>query len=603
MAAEPATALMKPSGIRPNGSRHTVKITIISLSGIRVRMNSPNETIDNGVVLGSNGAFEEASTTQRSDICAASSSCTPHSDAQSSPQHLFDQLGVSLSQSCSPRHSTLQKPALSAEQDPTNFSVSAAVSFSGSFPPESMQVLSSSVCLETGRLIVESEPVLKYGEDIADRGVSPPTMLANGKFEHKLMATWDPTPPIDTVSPIETGASDGSEGAISSASSRLSSKSRRRRSRTAAFRISRSISTSQAHMTALLTHRPETVDNLCDENLNVMKSTFSSDNELKASGTARSSLFPTFEETDRSKSPKSLGIQCCKGEELSLVHVSSAMGDRKNASFDDISQGKEQIIQGSRASSSLIPINSPSSGTSGLPDIIEINVHLFVGREMASNVDGDSGGAILSVRDTTKDALDPIGGVAHVVLYGNDLASEGSHTLDLPVRTRAKPFPSSDSTTPAVHNTSHPIVDLGGDATIRIMVEVSADESMISRDTRRDNLIEWTFSGSSTIVREAVEAGKEEADGADIVSIERLMEAGRKADCSESNLDADGNNAGVHAETDIFCGGFSVFKEIFSRQSFLRCVDTCDDNAMVYAAEDNNSMASTIDTVYSKIVF
>lgn len=494
-------------------------------------------------------------------------------------------------------------------------------------------------------MIVESDPILRHGEDVADHSVHSVRHSPDGTVAHYLVAKWDGAEPIEGNTGTCSSKSGMAEQSEKSADKNVdgisadSSKSENwRRRRAASIRRMGSSMSSQPHMTASLQHRPENGETrlyrppdsppphnvshsdhpapprenggandrrkLCsleEEELTKQKS-FSdvkvvSSDELDAKEPMR---LPDLDGTDASSSPKSSD---CTGGPGSAADTHSFRAVVCRSPPPAERKGLE--LPPSANTTPAPPV------AADLPDIIELNIDLLVGRDTASRVDGDSGGMLHPLESHAEQAPHPISGVAHLVLFGDDLAAEGSRTLDLPVRRRSPAL----GATPVVSNRkvsesekAHTLVELGDDARLRVMVEIVSPVVKESYDDAPETSIQWTLSGASA----AVAAGEEEADDED-VSMAKITDEDQAYTSSEL-LATDGAmgrrgraDEGI-PRTGMFCAALPDVVGIlgaFSKKCIINCVDHCDDDALVYVndGDEGDSMASTIDTVYSKIMY
>ena len=598
--------------------RKTVKLTVLSLSDIQVRVPPP-EPLEQ-IIVGEGGAYyackeKEEKSSSEEDTITNDAQCTDRIIAPTLPQHLqplFDKVGLGLDAS-SPRNRQKQQHHYKG-----NLSLSASVSFSGSCPPEHMHVLSPSLCSRTGRMVVESDPILRHGEDVADQSVHSMKHNPDGTISHFLVAKWDGADAL-----VDDGDTERIDKGVDGVSADSSKSENWRRRRAASFRrmgTSSSIS-SQPHMTASLQHRPDDgatrlysppptplspsdqptparvpsdVDGKVLSSLDEegqmqfshsgLKVPHVSSDKFDTKQSARQ--LPGLDETDESSSPKS-------SKSSADIHP-----------FPRILRGVSPPPPARRVVTSP-PIPPAPPVAADLPDIIELNVDLLVGRDVASRIDRDSGGMLQPRIPDSHGVCHPIGGVAHLVLKADDLAIDGIHTLDLPVRRRPPGLGTAQCVSSKnileTENTL-PLVELGDDSLLRVKIEVVSPIEVES--TQDESVIQWTLSGASA----AVAAGKEEAYGED-VSVAKTFDDDDQVNTASDILATDVAKADERIpRTGMFCAALPGVLDMWgnlTKKCIVNCVDHCDDDALVYVNDNDGdeSVGSTIDTVYSKIMF
>ena len=587
--------------------QRVVQLTVLSLSDIRVRVpSSPHSSVEQ-LTVGEGGAYHSC----KEKLPAVTAS----HNVGSSIQPFLDKVGLGLNGSVGASNAAslgeLQQSQINANQR-GNLSLSAAVSFSGSCPPQHMHVLSPALCSKTGRMIVESDPVLRHGEDVADHSIHSATHEADGTIAHVLVAKWDGADADADDSITGDGQrndiSDNETAGTGGTASIESSKSEHwRRRREATFRRMGSGSNiSQPHVTVKLHHRPTTA----------------SDDSNSDRGSMSPLKLPPFHTcNDRATNREECQQQQqLRGEEEDQKATSPEGKNEDDANIFRIADGASvptvlrvpsplpSPTRGSRPTSPALSDFGTSTKaalpvSANLPDIIELNVELIVGRDLASNVDGDSGG-ILQPHDNSG-SLQPIGGIAHLKLFPKDAPEGGSSILELPVR--KMPQSAAGIAAPTASKNKHPLVELGDNALLRVRIEIDSSISdLASRDDDDDDpsAIQWTLSGASAAVR----AGAEEANGEE-VSMAKLAD---DDDATASDLLAsDGatrrRGMGARRVPGAFCSGLSDISEMweaFTKKVVLNCVDHCDDDALVYVNEDGgDSLGSTINTVYENIMY
>jgi len=606
--------------------RKTVKLTVLSLSDIQVRLPPP-EPIEQ-IIVGEGGEYF-ASKPKRPTSSSEADADTSTNDAQcansiiapSLPQHLqplLDKVGLGLDAN-SPRNRQKQQQ----QNERGNLSLSAAVSFSGSCPPEHMHVLSPSLCSRTGRMVVESDPILRHGEDVADRSVHSVKHSRDGTIAHFLVAKWDGA---DAALVGKTEQLDKSVDGVSADSSKSENWRRRRAASFRRMGTSSSMS-SQPHMTASLQHRPDDgATTLYNPSCNTSspsddstparvrsdiggKTLYNLEEEehLKTSGTCSdinvahqssdeidpkgSTRLPCLDETDESSSRKS-------SKSSAGTHPFPRVLRGVSPPPPDARKRRGMILPRAANTKPAPPV------AADLPDIIELNIDLLVGRDVASRVDGDNGGMLQLL-----DPQDPIGGVAHIVLKADDLATDGIHTFNLPVRRRSPTLgtaPHDLNKNVLDADSTHPVVELGDGALLRVRIEIVSPSVQESDFDDDEKAIQWTLSGVSA----AVAAGKEEADGED-VSIAKTFADDDQVNTASDILATDVANRGTDERiprTGMFCAALPGVLDMWgalTKKCIVNCVDHCDDDALVYVndGDGGDSIGSTIDTVYSKIMY
>lgn len=609
--------------------QRVVKLTVMSLSDIRVRVPPTKSSVEQ-ITVGEGGAYhmcKEKRPTPTAGMGGGFSSVSPL------PEHFqpfLDKVGLGLN--VGSNYLTTSEDMQQSEIHPDqrgNLSLSAAVSFTGSCPPQHMHVLSPSLCSKTGRMIVESDPVLRHGEDVADHSIHSATHEPDGTIAHVLVAKWDgavATEDFSTADGQRNDISDSETAATGGAVSTESSKSENwRRRRESSFRRKGSSTVSQPHMTVNLEHRP-TIDS---GSAKVYSTT--------ASNSVRNSMSPlqlppTHSSRNRiERENRSQQQEEERGEEAD-EEVDILEG--KNENDDDVFWTTEGdslplVLRGipspppsptngsSRPTSPIlddlaVPTKPAPPVSNNLPDIIELNVELIVGRDQASNVDGDSGGMLQPQENAG--SIQPVGGIAHLKLFPKDMPVDcSSSVLELPVRKKSQPSTAYIRALSEVSNGSHPIVELGDNALLRVRIEIDSpkpDTTPRDDDANGSSAIQWTLSGASA----AVKAGVEEADGEE-VSMAKLADASKDQgnDMTVSDLLAsDGatgrRGTGAQRVPGAFCSGLSDIGEMwgaFTKKCVLHCVDHCDDDALVYVNDGGggDSLGSTIDTVYENIMY
>ena len=606
--------------------QRVVKLTVLSLSDIRVRVPPTDASVEH-LTVGEGGAYHMCK--EKRPTAAVGGSASPL------PQHFqpfLDKVGLGLNggSSNNPTASgNMQQSEIQPDQR-ANLSLSAAVSFTGSCPPQHMHVLSPSLCSKTGRMIVESDPVLRHGEDVADHSIHSATHEPDGTIAHVLVAKWDgegaAEDSIVDGQRNDIASSDSETAATGGAVSTESSKSEHwRRRRESTFRRKGSSAVSQPHMTVNLEHRP-TIDSGAAK-------VYSATTSSNPAGNSMSPLqLPPVHgacvegEEGLQRQEKERGEECDDADTLEGREGKSdanVFRTEDGGSLPLVLRGipspPPSPTKGSRPTSPIMDNPTvyarPAPPVSNnLPDIIELNVELLVGRDLASNVDGDSGGVLQPLDNAVP--VQPIGGIAHLKLFPKDMPPSGgsSSVLELPVRKSSQQNTARKRALAEVSsNNRHPLVELGDNALLRVRIEIDSPKlDMASRDDDANggSAIQWTLSGASA----AVKAGVEEADGEE-VSMAKLADASKDQgnDMTVSDLLAsDGatgrRGMGARRVPGAFCSGFSDITEMFgafTKKCVLHCVDNCDDDALVYVNDGGggDSLGSTIDTVYENIMY
>ena len=608
--------------------RRVVKLTVMSLSDIRVRV-PPTKSSAEQLTVGEGGAYhmcKEKRPTPTAGMGGGVSSVSPL------PEHFqpfLDKVGLGLNVGSSylTTSGDMQQSEIHPDQR-GNLSLSAAVSFTGSCPPQHMHVLSPSLCSKTGRMIVESDPVLRHGEDVADHSIHSATHEPDGTIAHVLVAKWDgavATEDFSTADGQRNDISDSETAATGGAVSTESSKSEHwRRRRESTFRRKGSSTVSQPHMTVNLEHRSTTdsgsakvysttASNSVRNSMSPLQlpPTHSSRNRIERENRSQQQEEERGEEADEE-------VDMLEGKNENDDNVfRTTDGDSLPLVLRGIPSPPPSPTNGSRPPSPILDDSAVSTKpappvSNNLPDIIELNVDLLVGRDLASNVDGDSGG-MLQPQDNAG-STQPVGGIAHLKLFPKDMPADCSNSvLELPVRKKSQPSTAHNRVLSEVSNGSHPIVELGNNALLRVRIEIDSpkiDMTPRDDDANGGSAIQWTLSGASA----AVKAGVEEADGEE-VSLAKLADASKDQgnDMTVSDLLAsDGatgrRGMGAQRVPGAFCSGLSDIGEMwgaFTKKCVLHCVDHCDDDALVYVNDGGggDSLGSTIDTVYENIMY
>mmetsp|Transcript_2260 Transcript_2260/g.6585 ORF Transcript_2260/g.6585 Transcript_2260/m.6585 type:complete len:630 (+) Transcript_2260:322-2211(+) len=599
--------------------QRVVKLTVLSLTDIRVRVPPSNSSVEQ-LTVGEGGAYHLCQEKRPAETVSNVGSVSPL------PQHLqpfLEKVGLGLNGTGGTSNVASSEEMRQSQINPNqrgNLSLSAAVSFSGSCPPQHMHVLSPALCSKTGRMIVESDPVLRHGEDVADHSIHSATHEVDGTIAHVLVAKWDGADAYtddsitgdgqrNDISDIETA---GTGGAMSTESSK--SEHWRRRRETTFRRMGSGSNMSQPHMTVKL-HRSAASDD------------GDGSTKVYSCHSVRDSMSPL-------KLPPFHNVRVAKEEEFQQPQQGGEEEEAQRTRESEGTNGDANIFRmdGGGSLPSVLrvpsPLPSPTSTkdsrptspalgdfamstkpsppvSTNLPDIIELNVALLVGRDLASNVDGDSGG-ILQPHDNSV-SLEPIGGIAHLVLFPKDMPDGGSSILELPVRKRSQG--AANNAAPKASNSRHLLVELGDNALLRVRIEIDPPKSDLALrdDAANDSsAIQWTLSGASAAVR----AGTEEADGEE-VSMAKLADNDQDATASDL-LASDGATGRRGMDTrrvpGAFCAGLSDITDMwgaFAKKCVLHCVDNCDDDALVYVndGDGGDSLGSTINTVYENIMY
>jgi len=462
-------------------------------------------------------------------------------------------------------------------------------------------------------MVVESDPVLRHGEDVADHSIQSSTHELDGTIEHVLVAKWDGADGAEDSSAdgqrpdiceIETTATGGTMSTESSKSEHW------RRRREATFRRKETSNASQPHVTMKLEHRPTIGDG---------------DAKVYSSSSDRLKLPPAQnfraekeevaqhqeQEKDKKEDEKEVASEGEDEENANIFRKED--GDSLPLVLRGIPSPPPSPTKGSWSTSptagNSVAFTEPAPPVStNLPDIIELNVELLIGRDLALNVDGDSGG-ILRPQDNSG-PVQPIGGIAHLKLFPKDMPIHGRSTiLELPVRKTSQQLTDLTRASGPTSTNRHPLVELGDSALLRVLIEIDSpnfDSASRNIGAHNGSAIQWTMSGASAAVR----AGTEEADGEE-VSMAKLAE--NSIDITGSGLLAsDGatgrRGMGTRRVPGAFCSGLSNITEMwgeFTKKCVLHCVDNCDDDALVYVhdGDGGESLGSTIDTVYGNIMF
>ena len=603
-----------------------VKLTVMSLSDIRVRVPPTKSSVEQ-LTVGEGGAYHMCKEKRPTPTSGMGSAVSPL------PEHFqpfLDKVGLGLN--VGTNYLTASGDMQQSEIHPDqrgNLSLSAAVSFTGSCPPQHMHVLSPSLCSKTGRMIVESDPVLRHGEDVADHSIHSATHEPDGTIAHVLVAKWDGADAADEFSTSygqRNDVDDSETAATGGAVSTESSKSEHwRRRRESTFRRKGRSTVSQPHMTVNLEHRSTTDSGFAKVyryNTTASNSVRNSMSPLQlppihSSRVEREKRSQQQEEEREEEADEEVDIlegknenddnvfRTTDGDSLPLVlrGIPSPPPSPTNKS----SRPPSPIVDDSAVSTKPAP---PVSNN--LPDIIELNVELLVGRDLASNVDGDSGGMLQPQENAG--SIQSVGGIAHLNFFPKDMPADcSSSILELPVRKKSRPSTTHARALADVSKGSHPIVELGDNALLQVRIEIDSPKvDMTPRDdgVNGGSAIQWTLSGASA----AVKAGVEEADGEE-VSVAKLADASKDQgnDMTVSDLLAsDGatgrRGMGAQRVPRAFCSGLSDIGEMwgaFTKKCVLHCVDHCDDDALVYVNDGGggDSLGSTIDTVYENIMY
>lgn len=601
--------------------QRVVKLTVMSLSDIRVRVPPTKSSVEQ-LTVGEGGAYHTCKEKRPTPTAGMGGG-----GVSPLPQHFqpfLDKVGLGLN--VGSNYPTAPGDMQQSEIHPDqrgNLSLSAAVSFTGSCPPQHMHVLSPSLCSKTGRMIVESDPVLRHGEDVADRSVHSATHEADGTIAHVLVAKWDGADAVDDFSTADgqrNDASDSETAATGGAVSTESSKSEHwRRRRESTFRRKGSSTLSQPHMTVNLEHRPTT-----DSGSAKVYSTTASNSvrnsmsplQLPPAHSPRVEREETSQHHEEEREEEADEVDTLEGKDENDDNVfRTTDGDSLPLVLRGIPSPPPSPTNGSRPSSPIVGDSAVSTKpappvSNNLPDIIELNVELLVGRDLTSNVDGDSGGMLRPHENAG--SVQPVGGIAHLKLFPKDMPADcSSSVLELPVRKKSQPSTAHTRALAEVSNGSHPVVELGDNALLRVRIEI--DSPKLDMTTRDDDAgghaIQWTLSGASA----AVKAGVEEADGEE-VSMAKVADASEDQgnDLTVSDLlasDGATRRRGMGARAPgALCFGLSDIGEMwgaFTKKCVVHCVDHCDDDALVYVNEGGggDSLGSTIDTVYENIMY
>ena len=604
-----ATIKNSTAAINTRKRQRVVQLTVLSLTDIRVRVPPSSHSSVEQLTVGEGGAYHLCKEKQLPAVTASH-------NVGSSIQPFLDKVGLGLNGGAS----KLQQSQINANQR-GNLSLSAAVSFSGSCPPQHMHVLSPALCSKTGRMIVESDPVLRHGEDVADRSIHSATHEADGTIAHVLVAKWDGADADADADADDSITGDGQRNDTSDnetagtggTTSIESSKSEHwRRWREATFRRMGSGSNiSQPHVTVKLAHRPMTASDDGD----------AGSSKVYNSNSDRGSMSPLKLPPFHTCNDRAAKREECQQQQQDLKTTSSEGKNEDDANIFRMADGASvpTVLRVPSPLSSPTRDSRPTSpalsdfGTStkpalpvsaNLPDIIELNVELIVGRDLASNVDGDSGG-ILQPHDNSG-SLQPIGGIAHLKLFPKDAPEGGSRIFELPVRKRPQSA-ASIAAAPKASNNKNPLVELGDNALLRVRIEIDSPKSdSASRDDDDDDdpsAIQWTLSGASAAVR----AGAEEANGEEVSMAKLADDDATASDLLASDGATRRRGMGARRVPGAFCSGLSDISEMweaFTKKVVLNCVDNCDDDALVYVNEDGgDSLGSTINTVYENIMY
>ena len=602
--------------------QRVVKLTVMSLSDIRVRVPPANSSVEQ-LTVGEGGAYHMCKEKRPTPTSGMGGGVSPL------PQHFqpfLEKVGLGLN--VGGNNPTASGDMQQSEIHPDqrgNLSLSAAVSFTGSCPPQHMHVLSPSLCSKTGRMIVESDPVLRHGEDVADHSIHSATHEPDGTIAHILVAKWDGADAAEdfpTADGQRNDISDSETAATNGAASTESSKSEHwRRRRESTFRRKGSSTVSQPHMTLNLEHRSTT-----DSGSAKVYSTAAS-NSIRRNSVSPPQLPPAHstrvkreqrsQQQEEERGEEADEVDTLEGKDENDVNVfRTTDGDSLPLVLRGIPSPPPSPTNGSRPPSPILNDSAVSTKpappvSNNLPDIIELNVELLVGRDLASNVDGYSGGVLQAHENAG--SIQPIGGIAHLKLFPKDMPPDcSSSILELPVRKRSHPSTAHNRALAEVSN-GHPVVELGDSALLRVRIEIESpiiDMTSRDADANGGSVIQWTLSGASA----AVKAGAEEANGEE-VSIAKLADDSKDQgnDMTVSDLLAsDGatgrRGMGARHVPGAFCSGLSDITEMFgalTKRCVLHCVDHCDDDALVYVNDGGggDSLGSTIDTVYENIMY
>lgn len=601
--------------------QRVVKLTVMSLSDIRVRVPPASSSVEQ-LTVGEGGAYHMCKEKRPTPTAGMGGGVSPL------PQHLqpfLDKVGLGLN--VGGNNPTASGDMQQSEIHPDqrgNLSLSAAVSFTGSCPPQHMHVLSPSLCSKTGRMIVESDPVLRHGEDVADHSIHSATHEPDGTIAHVLVAKWDGADAAEDSSTADgqrNDVDDSETAATGGAVSTESSKSEHwRRRRESTFRRKGSSTVSQPHMTVNLEHRPTT-----DSGSAKVYSTTASNSirnsmsplKLPPAHSTRVERGETSQQQEEEREEEADEVDTLEGKDENDDVFWTKNGDSLPLVLRGIPSPPPSPTNGRRPPSPIVEISTVSTKpaapvSNNLPDIIEFNVEILVGRDLASIVDGDSGGMLHPHENAG--SIQPVGGIAHLKLFPKDMPADcSSSILELPVRKKSRPSTAHNRTLADVSNSSHPVVELGDDALLRVRIEIDSPKiDMTSRDDDASggSAIQWTLSGASA----AVKAGVEEADGEE-VSMAKLADGSKDQgnDMTVSDLLAsDGatgrRGMGAQLVPGAFCSGLSDIGDMvgaFTKKCVLHCVDHCDDDALVYVNDGGggDSLGSTIDTVYENIMY
>lgn len=281
-------------------------------------------------------------------------------------------------------------------------------------------------------MIVESDPVLRHGEDVADHSIHSATHEPDGTIAHVLVAKWDGADAADEFSTSygqRNDVDDSETAATGGAVSTESSKSEHwRRRRESTFRRKGRSTVSQPHMTVNLEHRSTTDSGFAKVyryNTTASNSVRNSMSPLQlppihSSRVEREKRSQQQEEEREEEADEEVDIlegknenddnvfRTTDGDSLPLVlrGIPSPPPSPTNKS----SRPPSPIVDDSAVSTKPAP---PVSNN--LPDIIELNVELLVGRDLASNVDGDSGGMLQPQENAG--SIQSVGGIAHLNFF------------------------------------------------------------------------------------------------------------------------------------------------------------------------------------------